>query len=83
MTSLTGIKVVMFHLTGNLELSCQKCTDQNKGGDSCSFFCSEQTTTWRDAGVPGPHTQRATRMCLEEFKAPFKLSHVELITTVF
>ena len=55
MTSLTGIKVVMFHLTGNLELSCPKCTDQNKGGDSCSFFCSEQTTTWRDAGVP--HTK--------------------------
>ena len=66
MTSLTGIKVVMFHLIGNLELSCPKCTDQNKGGDSCSFFCSEQTITWRDAGVPGPHTQRATRMCLEE-----------------
>lgn len=65
----------MFHLIGNLELSCPKCTDQNKGGDSCSFFCSEQTITWRDAGVPWPHTQRATRMCLEESR----LRTIELI----
>lgn len=30
MTSLTGIKVVMFHLIGNLELSCPKCTVRTK-----------------------------------------------------
>ena len=75
MISLTGNKVMMFHLIGNHELSCPKCTYQNKGGDSCSFFCSEQTITWRDPGVPWPHTQRETRMCLEESR----LRTIELI----